>query len=394
MDTGREVKQQTADILEPAEQYDVPHDKVNEYLAKGFKILKPYETHTIVFKPAVTVGDTNQNEGQQESQADRLVKYCLSQEAELFFDQHKDPHIRVKIPCGTCATCAICRTFTDALTNADMLKEREEKSNDAPKVAEMPQMPQVSQFRYEILALSSSFFRDWLAGVMWQSEEKTPGNDAVKSAINVLRAKALLEGKQYILYNRIAPAENGLWLDLADKRNRAILVTAEGWKIVNDPPILFRRYNHQLPIQEPAQTGDTWKLLDFMNLDGDENTKLSLICTIVSYFIPLIAHPAIVVSGPQGSAKSWLLRLVKQLIDPSSIDLLSIPKDERELAQQLELNQKTVDTCLKEIGQLVYERNCTEEEATKKIEEIKQTLRYFKGYADGLAYASHYLEEC
>lgn len=52
--------------------------------------------------------------------------------------------------------------------------------------------------------------------------------------------------------------------------------------------------------------------------------------------IPLIAHPAIVVSGAQGSAKSWLLKLVKRIIDPSSIELLSLPRDERELAQQLE----------------------------------------------------------
>ena len=60
-----------------------------------------------------------------------------------------------------------------------------------------------------------------------------------------------------------------------------------------------------------------------MNLDGDETTKLSLICTAISYLVPLISHPAIVVSGPQGSTKSWFLRLLKQLLDPSSIDLLS-----------------------------------------------------------------------
>ena len=41
-------------------------------------------------------------------------------------------------------------------------------------------------------------------------------------------------------------------------------------------------------------------------------------------------------SGPQGSTKSWLFRWIKRLIDPSSIELLSLPRNDRELAQQLE----------------------------------------------------------
>lgn len=68
------------------------------------------------------------------------------------------------------------------------------------------------------MPLSSSFFKDWLAHLMWENEEKTPGNDSLRSAINVLRGKAILKGKQYFLYNRVAPDDNGLWLDLADKR--------------------------------------------------------------------------------------------------------------------------------------------------------------------------------
>lgn len=326
-------------LLEPTKQEDVPNDKVNEYLSQGYEVTKQYETHAIMVKKALVNEKKQENtEGQKESQADRLIKYCLSQsqEVELFYDQHKNPQIRVKILCGNCGTCGICKTFTDALSFSKGVKEVKERELDAVKVSDNAQVAQVTQFKYEILPLGGSYFRDWLARLMWEFEEKTPGNDAIKSAVNVLRGKALLEGKQYFLYNRIAPADNGFWLDLADKRNRAILVTAEGWKVVENPPILFRRYNHQLSIQEPAKTGDAWKILTFMNLDGDENTKLSLICTIISYFVPLIAHPGIVVSGPQGSAKSWLLRLIKQLIDPSSIELLSIPKDERELAQQLD----------------------------------------------------------
>ena len=174
---------------------------------------------------------------------------------------------------------------------------------------------------------------------MWLQEEKAPGNDSLNSAINVLKGKAQQEGKQYTLYNRVAPASDGIWLDMADAKWRAIKITAGGWKIVDNPPILFRRYSHQQPLTQPAPAleGDVWKLLDYTTIPKeDDKTRLAFLCTCISYLIPLIPHPAIVASGPQGSTKSWLFRWIKRLIDPSSIELLSLPRNDRELAQQLE----------------------------------------------------------
>jgi len=40
--------------------------------------------------------------------------------------------------------------------------------------------------------------------------------------------------------------------------------------------------------------------------------------------------------GPQGSGKTWSLRVVRNLVDPSLLDLLSLPRREREVIQNLD----------------------------------------------------------
>lgn len=283
---------------------------------------------------AVSQGLIDEKILEQQSQADRLIDICLSEDIELFFDQHNTPYAKITMPIDELRNCAICDTSV-SLARSVTTKNIEKTQEGSPKVTETPQTP---QYRNIIIQIGNSQFKSWLSYLMWNEEKKAPGNDSLNSAINVLKGKAQQEGKQYTLYNRVAPAQDGIWLDMADEKWRAIKITSEGWNIVDNPPILFKRYVHQQPLIEPIREGaDAWKIFDFMNIDPTDNdTKLSLLCCIIGYLIPLIPHPAIIVSGSQGSAKSWLLKLVKRLIDPSSIELLTLPRDERELAQQLE----------------------------------------------------------
>jgi len=188
-----------------------------------------------------------------------------------------------------------------------------------------------------IMPLRSQVFKAWLANLLWIYEQKAPGTQAVYSALNVLVAMANSNNSKYTLYNRVAPAEDGFWIDMADDKWRAIKVDAGGWRIVEDPPILFKRYSHQLPLSEPVPGGDPWKLLDFMNIAPDDHaTRLPFLCTVITFLIPDIPHPIICTYGHQGSAKSWLFRLIRRLIDPSVVELLSLPYDQREHIQQLD----------------------------------------------------------
>jgi len=227
---------------------------------------------------------------ERKSQADQLVNLCISQQPIFFHDQHKIPYIRI----------------------------------------------QQNDFNI-IVPIRSRKFKMFLANLIWKKVGKVPGNEGLSSALNVLQGKALLEGEQYTLYNRVAPADDGFWIDMADHKQRAIKVDAQGWRIVDNPPILFRRYSHQLPLIEPTQNGDSWKLLRFFNLKKTDNeTRLTLICACASYYIPLIPHPILVLYGIQGSGKSWLFKLIRRVFDPSSIEVLTMPRSERDRVQQLD----------------------------------------------------------
>ncbi len=223
------------------------------------------------------------------SQADKLIMLCMEQKPEFFHDQTKTPYARI----------------SQNMVNI-------------------------------ILPIRSKPFRAWLTSLLWRAEQKAPGTEAVYSALNVLEAAALFDGARRTLYNRVAPTEEGFWIDMTDDSWRAIKVTAKGWQIVDNPPILFKRFSHQKTLVEPKRGGDPWKFLDFVNVDQrDKDTRLLLLCAIISYFIPMIPHVILVLYGIQGSGKTCLFKTVRRLIDPSAVEVLTLPRDERERVQQL-----------------------------------------------------------
>lgn len=223
----------------------------------------------------------------RESQADRLVNLVVADGVELFHDDLRDGFARVSV-----------------------------------------------RNHCEVWHCRSKNFRHWLSGRFWQSEAKALNSDALSAALNVIEAKARFEGEEHRLQNRVAFREDAIWYDLADRDWRAVRVTSAGWKIVAEPPILFRRYSHQRPQPEPVRGGDLHDLLRFVNL-RDSAQGLLLLAYTVCCFVPDIAHPIPVLHGPQGSAKTTLFRMLRALIDPSATAVLSFSRDATQLVQQL-----------------------------------------------------------
>jgi hypothetical protein len=117
-------------------------------------------------------------------------------------------------------------------------------------------------------------------------------------------------------------------------------VTQDGWEIEGNTPILFRRYAHQAPQVQPegvdaeAAPEILARVFDFVNLGG-EREQLLFTVYLVSLFVPGIAHPIPVLHGEQGSGKTFALKTVRQLVDPSGVSTLSTPWKSDEFVQQL-----------------------------------------------------------
>jgi hypothetical protein len=93
----------------------------------------------------------------------------------------------------------------------------------------------------ETWPVRSKGFRRWLAREFFIKTSSAPNSDAIQSALNVIEARAHFDGKQRPVYIRVGACERRLYLDLADAQWRTVEIDGDGWRIIDRPPIAFRR---------------------------------------------------------------------------------------------------------------------------------------------------------
>jgi DNA primase len=188
----------------------------------------------------------------------------------------------------------------------------------------------------EVLPIMSRAFRRWLVGKYYAITGESPQRDSVNEALGVIEAKAVFEGEQRSLSLRVAWHDGAIYYDLADPAWRAVKITADGWEIVDKPPIIFRRYQNTMAQVEPRRPGNLALLDNYLNLD--ENNKLLCKTEALSTFIPGIPHAIPTVAAEKGAGKSTQQCIRRRLIDPARQELASLPPDRNELALMLAHN--------------------------------------------------------
>ena len=182
----------------------------------------------------------------------------------------------------------------------------------------------------ETWALKSSTFRRWLSRLYFESEGKVANTQALSDAVNVITAEAQFQGPVESVFLRIAGYESKIYLDLCDKSWRAVEITPEGWSIVDDPPVRFRRPAGMLPLPEPAKDGQWFRVREFLNLENDDDFVL-FSSWVIGSLHPNGPYPILDIGGEQGTAKTTLGRIARALIDPFKAGLRTIPRNERDL---------------------------------------------------------------
>lgn len=186
--------------------------------------------------------------------------------------------------------------------------------------------------RQETWSVRSKIFSAWLRNRFETMEDRPPGSDAVRVAVDVLEARALLAaGPDAVreVYIRSAGAEGKVWLDLADSEGRAVMVGPEGWDVTRTPPVAFRRTQDAKPLPVPSREGSWEPLRDLVNLN--EEGFVLFVAWLLGALAPLPGYPVLIAEGVQGSAKSSLARTARALIDPAGLDVQRPPDQERDL---------------------------------------------------------------
>ena len=190
--------------------------------------------------------------------------------------------------------------------------------------------------RRQIWPVGSMSVRRWLALLLWEEENTASSRESLASATNLLSSMALFDGEQHALEVRVAWRDGVLWCDLGD--GRAVRVAAGEWRIVEDPPILFRRSAYQAIQPDPRSGGDFNRLFDFVAPTRTDDDTILLGASTLADFVPGSPRPALSLAGPHGSGKTTTGKLIKRVVDPSRAKSVRRVADFRELQLQLEQN--------------------------------------------------------
>ena len=173
-------------------------------------------------------------------------------------------------------------------------------------------------------------FRRWLARRFFEETGGAPSSEALQSALNVIEAKAHFDAPERQVHIRVGGLDGRLYLDLGDEAWRAVKIDATGWRIVDNPPVRFRRASGMKPMPIPERGGSVATLRSFLNVQTDEDFVL-----VVAWALAVLRnrgpYPVIVLSGEQGSAKSTFSAILRALLDPNTAPLRALPREDRDL---------------------------------------------------------------
>ena len=173
-------------------------------------------------------------------------------------------------------------------------------------------------------------FRRWLARRFFEETGGAPSSEALQSALNVIEAKAHFDAPERQVHIRVGGLDGRLYLDLGDEAWRAVEIDATGWRVIDNPPVRFRRASGMKPMPIPVRGGSIATLRSFLNVQTDEDFVL-----VVAWSLAVLRnrgpYPVIVLSGEQGSAKSTFSAILRALLDPNTAPLRALPREDRDL---------------------------------------------------------------
>lgn len=187
----------------------------------------------------------------------------------------------------------------------------------------------------EVISMKSKDYKYYLTKRYLDANQSIPSSEAIKEALLVNSMKARYSHKSYSLKKRVAAKDDCLYYDLCNSNWEAVKISDGQVTIDHRPPILFTRTKGMQEQVLPNLSVTSSELLPLLRKHLRFKTELDLnlfAVYLVTCLVADIPHPILVLSGEHGAAKSTSLRMLQRIVDPSSKDLLTMPRRAHELA--------------------------------------------------------------
>src|SRR5882762_6326415 len=184
---------------------------------------------------------------------------------------------------------------------------------------------------WEPWPVKSPEFEHWLSAMCYHATGMVPGRNNLAAAMTTLAGRALYDSPEQIVCVRLAGHGGEIYLDLGNDDWEAVKVTGEGWEIVSEVPVKFRRASGMLPLPQPIAGGSVDDLRSFLNCDDEDQWTL-MVSWLVGALRPVGPFPLLILEGNHGSAKTTSAKLLLALVDPNISPLRAEPTSPRDLA--------------------------------------------------------------
>ena len=182
----------------------------------------------------------------------------------------------------------------------------------------------------ETWQIRSKGFKLWLARRFFEETNGAPNSDALLSALNVIEAKARFDAPERSVHIRVGGLDGRIYLDLCNETWQAVEIDSEGWRVIDAPPIRFRRAAGMLPLPIPVGGGSIKELRPFLNVQSDDEFVL-VVAWILAALRDCGPYPVLVLLGDHGAAKTTSAKILRTSVDPNTLALRTLPRDERDL---------------------------------------------------------------
>jgi hypothetical protein len=192
-----------------------------------------------------------------------------------------------------------------------------------------------------VLPIRSAAFRDWLTANFYKEYEIAPSLTAYRAALRTLEARARygempvqkLDVRLGFEGDPFAPSK--IILNLSNSAGEVLEMDSHGWRIGDNLRHSFRESPAALALPTPIEQSESSKPLDkfadlFRLTAGD---RARVLTWLVSALRPAGPYPVLVVRGPAASGKSFFVRALRALIDPSAAPLRRLPARDYELPE-------------------------------------------------------------
>jgi putative DNA primase/helicase len=178
--------------------------------------------------------------------------------------------------------------------------------------------------------IRSREFRMWISGTYYKKTGSAIGGQALEDALRIFEARAVHDGPLFECFLRVGHADGAIYVDLCDEHWKAVEITAQGWHVVEHPPVKFLRSPSMRPLPEPEAGSLIEELRSYLNFKSDDDFVLA-VAYLVGALRPKGPYPILVLNGEAGTGKSVFTRMLKTLVDPTAAPIRTLPREERDL---------------------------------------------------------------